>query len=111
MEFVLTRISSQPASKLGCCAAKAEVTRIHQRWQELAARWASSKRRLETLLTFNYASPPRLPTLPALDALMKLDLPVLQSWSWEDACVIGGQVDAPRFKDYILSLILRFNGE
>ena len=39
------------------------------------------------------------------DALMKLDLPALESWLWEAACVIRGPVDAPKFKDYILPLI------
>jgi type I restriction enzyme M protein len=34
-----------------------------------------------------------------------LDLPTLESWLWEAACVIRGPVDAPRFKDYILPLI------
>lgn len=55
--------------------------------------------------TFNRSSPPRLPTLPASVALMKLDLPALESWLWEAACVIRGPVDAPKFKDYILPLI------
>ncbi len=36
---------------------------------------------------------------------MKLGLPALESWLWEAACVIGGPVDAPKFKDYILPLI------
>jgi type I restriction enzyme M protein len=36
---------------------------------------------------------------------MKLDLPALESWLWEAACVIRGPVDAPKFKDYILPLI------
>jgi type I restriction enzyme M protein len=35
----------------------------------------------------------------------KLDLPALESWLWEAACVIRGPVDAPKFKDYILPLI------
>nr|WP_322794740.1 type I restriction-modification system subunit M N-terminal domain-containing protein [Thermoflexus sp.] len=35
----------------------------------------------------------------------RLDLPALESWLWEAACVIRGPVDAPRFKDYILPLI------
>src|SRR4051812_34427118 len=34
-----------------------------------------------------------------------LDLPALESWLWEAACVIRGPVDAPKFKDYILPLI------
>ncbi len=36
---------------------------------------------------------------------MPLDLPALESWLWEAACVIRGPVDAPKFKDYILPLI------
>ncbi|MBW1946875.1 MAG: SAM-dependent DNA methyltransferase [Deltaproteobacteria bacterium] len=35
----------------------------------------------------------------------KLDVPALESWLWEAACVIRGPVDAPKFKDYILPLI------
>jgi len=34
-----------------------------------------------------------------------LDLPTLENWLWEAACVIRGPVDAPKFKDYILPLI------
>lgn len=34
-----------------------------------------------------------------------LDLPALENWLWEAACVIRGPVDAPKFKDYILPLI------
>ncbi|RKY57674.1 MAG: SAM-dependent DNA methyltransferase, partial [Candidatus Latescibacterota bacterium] len=34
-----------------------------------------------------------------------LDLPALETWLWEAACVIRGPVDAPKFKDYILPLI------
>ncbi len=33
------------------------------------------------------------------------DLPALESWLWEAACVIRGPIDAPKFKDYILPLI------
>ncbi len=36
---------------------------------------------------------------------LKLDLPTLESWLWEAACIIRGPVDAPKFKDYILPLI------
>jgi type I restriction enzyme M protein len=36
---------------------------------------------------------------------MLLDLPSLESWLWEAACVIRGPIDAPKFKDYILPLI------
>ena len=42
----------------------------------------------------------QLPLLPN-----HLDLPALESWLWEAACVIRGPVDAPKFKDYILPLI------
>jgi len=34
-----------------------------------------------------------------------LDVPALESWLWEAACVIRGPIDAPKFKDYILPLI------
>jgi len=36
---------------------------------------------------------------------MSLDLPALESWLWEAACIIRGPVDAPKFKDYLLPLI------
>ena len=35
----------------------------------------------------------------------KLDLTTLENWLWEAACVIRGEVDAPKYKDYILPLI------
>jgi len=47
--------------------------------------------------------PPQLTSGPVLP--MPLDLPALESWLWEAACVIRGPVDAPKFKDYILPLI------
>lgn len=34
-----------------------------------------------------------------------LDLPTLESWLWEAACILRGPVDAPKYKDYILPLI------
>jgi type I restriction enzyme M protein len=34
-----------------------------------------------------------------------LDLPALENWLWEAACVVRGPVDAPKFKDYILPLV------
>ncbi|MBM3302483.1 MAG: type I restriction-modification system subunit M N-terminal domain-containing protein, partial [Deltaproteobacteria bacterium] len=34
-----------------------------------------------------------------------LDLPTLETWLWDAACVIRGPLDAPKFKDYILPLI------
>jgi type I restriction enzyme M protein len=34
-----------------------------------------------------------------------LDLPALENWLWDAACVIRGPVDAPKFKDYILPLV------
>lgn len=34
-----------------------------------------------------------------------LDVPTLEGWLWEAACVIRGPVDAPKFKDYILPLV------
>jgi type I restriction enzyme M protein len=37
--------------------------------------------------------------------LTTLDLPALETWLWEAACVIRGPVDAPKFKDYILPLM------
>jgi len=35
----------------------------------------------------------------------KLDVTTLQSWLWEAACKIRGEIDAPKYKDYILPLI------
>lgn len=35
----------------------------------------------------------------------KFDVPTLEGWLWEAACVIRGPVDEPKFKDYILPLI------
>jgi type I restriction enzyme M protein len=34
-----------------------------------------------------------------------LDLKTLENWLWEAACKIRGEVDAPKYKDYILPLI------
>ncbi|MCX8193754.1 MAG: type I restriction-modification system subunit M [Candidatus Pacearchaeota archaeon] len=34
-----------------------------------------------------------------------LDIKTLESWLWEAACKIRGQVDAPKYKDYILPLV------
>jgi type I restriction enzyme M protein len=35
----------------------------------------------------------------------KLDLRTLENWLWEAACKIRGEIDAPKYKDYILPLI------
>lgn len=35
----------------------------------------------------------------------KLDIKTLENWLWEAACKIRGEVDAPKYKDYILPLI------
>ena len=34
-----------------------------------------------------------------------LDIKTLESWLWEYACKIRGEIDAPKYKDYILPLI------
>ncbi len=34
-----------------------------------------------------------------------LDINTLESWLWEAACKIRGEIDAPKYKDYILPLI------
>jgi len=34
-----------------------------------------------------------------------LDIKTLESWLWEAACKIRGEIDAPKYKDYILPLI------
>jgi type I restriction enzyme M protein len=35
----------------------------------------------------------------------KLDAKTLENWLWEAACKIRGEIDAPKYKDYILPLI------
>ncbi len=35
----------------------------------------------------------------------KLDITTLENWLWEAACRIRGEVDAPKYKDYILPII------
>ncbi len=35
----------------------------------------------------------------------RLDLPALENWLWEAACVVRGPLDAPKYKDYILPLV------
>ncbi len=35
----------------------------------------------------------------------KLDVTALENWLWGAACKIRGEVDAPKYKDYILPLI------
>lgn len=35
----------------------------------------------------------------------ELDTKILENWLWEAACKIRGEVDAPKYKDYILPLI------
>ena len=35
----------------------------------------------------------------------QLDISTLESWLWECACKIRGEIDAPKYKDYILPLI------
>jgi len=35
----------------------------------------------------------------------KLDVNTLESWLWEAACKIRGEIDAPKYKDYILPII------
>ena len=39
------------------------------------------------------------------DNRKRLDLPALENWLWEAACVIRGPLDAPKYKDYILPLV------
>ena len=36
-----------------------------------------------------------------------LDLPALESWLWEAACVIRGPIDAPKFKDILPLIFLK----
>lgn len=35
----------------------------------------------------------------------QLDIKTLEGWLWEAACKIRGEIDAPKYKDYILPLI------
>ena len=37
--------------------------------------------------------------------MMSLDIKTLENWLWEAACKIRGEIDAPKYKEYILSLI------
>lgn len=39
------------------------------------------------------------------DNSKKLDISTLENWLWEAACKIRGEIDAPKYKDYILPLI------
>lgn len=34
-----------------------------------------------------------------------LDIKTLENWLWDAACKIRGEIDAPKYKDYILPLI------
>lgn len=34
-----------------------------------------------------------------------MEINILENWLWEAACVIRGEIDAPKYKDYILPLI------
>jgi len=34
-----------------------------------------------------------------------LDLPTLESWLWDAACIIRGAIDDPKYKEYILPLL------
>lgn len=40
-----------------------------------------------------------------LNTNSKLDVKTLEGWLWEAACKIRGEIDAPKYKDYILPLI------
>lgn len=35
----------------------------------------------------------------------ELDASTLESWLWDAACQIRSEIDAPKYKDYILPLI------
>lgn len=37
--------------------------------------------------------------------MAKFDIKTLEGWLWEAACKIRGEIDAPKYKDYILPLI------
>ena len=34
-----------------------------------------------------------------------LDISTLENWLWEAACKIRGEIDAPKYKDYILGIL------
>ena len=36
---------------------------------------------------------------------LALDIKTLENWLWEAACKIRGEIDAPKFKDFILPII------
>src|SRR5262249_8533045 len=70
--------------------------------------WGSSqgeeaRHHMDKLVMAKNHDKPESATAPA--TARKLDLPALESWLWEGACVIRGPLDAPKFKDYILPLI------
>ena len=46
----------------------------------------------------------KLPTVNSNNT-QKLDITTLEGWLWEAACKIRGEIDAPKYKDYILPLI------
>jgi type I restriction enzyme M protein len=39
------------------------------------------------------------------DITQKLDISTLEGWLWDAACKIRGEIEAPKYKDYILPLI------
>ena len=40
-----------------------------------------------------------------MSANNNLEIGTLESWLWEAACKIRGEIDAPKYKDYILPMI------
>ncbi len=40
-----------------------------------------------------------------MKAIKGVDISTLENWLWEAACSIRGQIDAPKYKDYIIPLI------
>jgi len=44
-------------------------------------------------------------TLDTYSGNGKLDINALENWLWDAACKIRGEVDAPKYKEYILPLI------
>ena len=41
-----------------------------------------------------------------MDVNKNLDITALENWLWKAACTIREEIDAPKFKDYILLLLL-----
>jgi type I restriction enzyme M protein len=46
-----------------------------------------------------------LPRIIGLESNPMMELSTLENWLWRAACSIRGEIDAARYKDYILPLV------